>query len=144
MRLLSALIFLSALLLAADCGTVLAYAKDAQDCSKCHTLNLHEARKVVSGLIPDVKIIDVQASPLNGLWEIAIESKGKKSIVYLDFSKNILISGNMFSVDKKANLTQEGFYKYNRIDTALVPYKNALVLGDKNAKHKIAVFDDPD
>ena len=32
----------------------------------------------------------------------------------------------------------------NRIDTSLIPLKDALVMGNPNAEHKVIVFDNPD
>ncbi|MEK7823377.1 MAG: hypothetical protein AAB228_03970, partial [Nitrospirota bacterium] len=67
-----------------------------------------------------------------------------KSILYLDYSLKKIIAGNIVELSTKTNLTQESSLKINKVDLSLVPYENALVLGDKKAKHKVVVFDDPD
>ena len=121
-----------------------AFAQGDQDCLKCHTLNNDQAKKTLSEMIPDVKILNVQPSAVKGLWEIGIESGGRKAIVYLDFSGNHLMAGNLFAIKTKTNLTQERLQEINKVDVSQIPLKDALVLGDKNAKHKVIVFDDPD
>jgi thiol:disulfide interchange protein DsbC len=136
------------LLTASFQGNVLAFSKNGQDCSKCHTLNADQAKDILDDLIPNVKIIHVQQAPVTGLWEIGIDAGGRKAIVYLDYAKKHIISpatgGNVISIKAKSNLTQESFQKINKVDVSLIPLKDALVMGDSAAKHKIVVFDDPD
>lgn len=121
-----------------------AFAKGEQGCIKCHTLNAEQAKKILSGMIPDIKILNVGEGPVSGIWEVGFESRGKKGIVYLDYLFENIIAGNIVSIKTKVNLTQESFSEINRVDLSLISYENALVLGDKNAKHRIVVFDDPD
>ncbi|MEW6109731.1 MAG: disulfide isomerase DsbC N-terminal domain-containing protein [Nitrospirota bacterium] len=121
-----------------------AYAKNGQDCARCHALNAEQAKAVLSQLIPDVKILSIQDGAVSGLWEIGFESQGVKSIVYLDYPFKHVIAGKIFSVQTRVNLTEESLAKINRVDLSGFPYKNALLLGDKNAKHRVVVFDDPD
>ena len=126
-------------------GDVQAFAKGAeQECIKCHTLNAEQARDVLKSLAPDVKILDIQPAPVNGLWELGIEASGQKNIVYLDFSKKKIIIGNVIDIQTKTNFTKESFSKINRVDVSQIPMENSLVMGDKNAKYKVVVFDDPD
>lgn len=95
-------------------------------------------------MIPDVKILDVRPSAVKGLWEIGIESGGRKGIVFIDYSGKHLLAGNLFSIQTKTNLTQEHLQEISKVDVSQIPLKDALVMGDKNAKHKVIVFDDPD
>jgi len=126
-------------------GDAHAFAKGAeQECIKCHTLNAEEAKDILQTLAPGVKILGINPAPVNGLWELGIESGGQKNIVYLDFSKKKIILGNVLEIKTKANLTKESFAKINRVDISQVPLTNSLVMGDKDAKYKIVVFDDPE
>lgn len=129
-------------------GKAFAFAKNGQDCSKCHTLNAEQARNILSDLIPNVKVLLVQPSPVTGLWEIGIDTGGRKAIVYLDYAKKHIISpatrGEVVNIKTKANLTQDSFQKINKVDASKIPLKDALILGEKTAKHKVIVFDDPD
>ncbi len=83
-------------------------------------------------------------SPSKGLWEIAIESKGRKGIAYLDFSKENLILGHIVKVKTKKNLTKERLSDLSRIDVSTIPLEDALVMGDENAENRVIIFDDPD
>jgi len=123
---------------------VLAFAQGDQDCLKCHTLSNEQARKTLAEMIPDIKVLNIQASAVKGLWEIGIESGGRKGIVYLDFSGRHLLAGNLFSLETKTNLTQERLQEINKVDVSQIPLKDALVMGEKTAKYKVIVFDDPD
>ncbi len=125
-------------------GWAHAFSQADQDCSKCHTLNNEQAAKTLAKMAPDIKVLNVQASAIKGLWEIGVESGGKKGIIYLDYSGKHLISGNVFSIHTKTNLTQESLQDISKIDITRIPLKDALVMGDKNAKYRIIVFDDPD
>jgi len=95
-------------------------------------------------MIPDIKVMNVTPSEIKGLWEISMESGGRKGIVYLDYSGKHLMAGNLFLLATKTNLTQEKMQDLTKIDVSQVPLKDALVMGDQNAKYKVIVFDDPD
>lgn len=136
------------LLLVASPGTAFPFAKSDQDCAKCHTLSAEQARSILNEVIPNVKVIHVQPAPITGLWEIGIDMSGRKAIVYLDYAKKHIISpatrGEVINVKTRTSLTQESFQKINKVDTSKIPLKDALVMGDKEARHKVIVFDDPD
>ena len=82
--------------------------------------------------------------PVKGLWEVDIDAAGKKGPLYVDFSKKYLISGAVVSIKDKKNLTQERLTELNKVDVSKIPLDDALVMGDKDAKHRVIVFDDPD
>ncbi|MEW6418906.1 MAG: disulfide isomerase DsbC N-terminal domain-containing protein [Nitrospirota bacterium] len=103
-----------------------------------------DATNLLKEINPDVKIIEVRQSPVKGLWEVAVESKGRKGIVYIDSSKKYLVSGSIVDLKTKANLTQERFIELNKVDVSLIPLDDAIVMGDKGAKHHVIVFSDPD
>jgi len=137
------LIFLAVIFYISSKNTY-AFTKGEQDCTKCHSLNSEQAKKNLDELVPDLKILNVQKGPIDGLWEIGFDSNGKKGILYLDYSLKKVIAGNILELSTKTNLTQESFLKINKVDFSLVPYENALILGDKKAKYKVAVFSDPE
>lgn len=114
------------------------------DCAKCHRITKDEAANVLKDIAPDIKILGIRPIPLKGLWEIAAEGKGQKVVLYVDFSKKYLISGNLVDIKTKANLTQERFNEINKTDVSQIPLDDALVLGEKDAKYRVIVFDDPD
>jgi thiol:disulfide interchange protein DsbC len=115
-----------------------------QDCSKCHTLNNDEARDLLKDAIPDVQIIIVRLGPPKGFWEVYLESRGRKGLVYVYFDKNHFFGGPLFSVMEKKNLTQERLEELRKIDVSQIPLNDALVLGDQKARIKVISFSDPD
>ncbi len=121
-----------------------AFAKMDQECSKCHTLGSEQAKKTLSGMIPDAKVLDIKPSNISGLWEIVVETGGKKVVVYLDYAGKNLIAGNLFSLQTRTNLTQERMQEINKIDVSQIPLDDALLMGEKDAKYKVIVLDDPD
>jgi len=120
------------------------FSAQGEDCSKCHTLTKDDAATLLKDLIPNVKVLEVRVVPVKGMWEVDIESGGKKGPLYVDFSKKYLVSGSIVNIKDKKNLTQERHEELNRVDVSQIPLGDALVMGDKSAKHKVIVFDDPD
>jgi len=125
-------------------GYSYAFESRGQDCSKCHTLNKEEARDLLKNVVPDVVIFDVRLSPVKGVWEVDLESRGRKAIVYVDFLKRHFFSGALVSIGEKKNLTQERFIELNKVDVSQIPLDDALVMGDPKARIRVIVFTDPD
>ena len=113
------------------------------NCKTCHRLTMEEAQNLLQGG-PELKVIDVIDSPLKGLWEVNFEAQGRKGLVYIDYGKKFIIAGNIFSSSTKQNLTQERLSYLNRVDPSTIDLKDALVLGKRDARYKVIVFDDPD
>lgn len=120
------------------------FSEKGQDCSKCHTLSKDEAATLLKDIGQGVKVLEVLMSPIKGMWEVDVETGGKKGLVYVDFSKKYLISGSIISIKDRTNLTQERFTEVSRVDVSQIPLDDALVMGEKDAKYKVVVFDDPD
>jgi len=114
------------------------------DAKKNSTLTKDEARQVLAVIMPDVQIISVDKAAIEGLWEVAVQSGGKKGIVYLNKTRNKVIFGSIIDITTKKNITKEKFDEINKVDVSLIPLDDALVMGDAQAKHKVIVFDDPD
>jgi len=116
----------------------------SQNCIKCHTLNKEEALLLIKNFNQNVNVINIKKGPVSYLWEIEIEINGKKGIIYMDLSKKHIFEGSLMTIQDKKNITQDRLTDINRIDVSKIPLNDALVLGSKNAKKKIIVFDDPD
>jgi len=114
-----------------------------EDCAKCHTLTKDEATAIVKDLNPGLSVLDIKSSPLKALWEITLATGGQKAIAYVDFSKRYLLMGEMLDIKEKKNLTRDRMAEINKVDVSTIPLDDAIVMGDKNAPHKIIVFTDP-
>jgi len=107
-------------------------------------LGKDEAEILLKDLAPDLKVLEVRPGPVKGLWEIAVQSGERKGLIYLDSSKKYFFQGAIVDLKTKANLTQERMGELTKVDTSTIPLVDTLVMGDKEAKHKIIVFTDPD
>jgi thiol:disulfide interchange protein DsbC len=119
-----------------------------ENCQKCHTLNNNEVQEILKKIKrPDAKILNIQMSPVKGLWEVAVEDKGQRGVFYVDFSKKYILGGQIIEVNVAIDRTRQKLNELNknrRIDRSRIPLGDALLLGDKNATKKVIVFTDPD
>ena len=120
------------------------FSSRGENCAKCHTLKKEEAAALLKQIAPTIKVLDIKMTPLKTMWEIDIDSNGRKGPVYLDFTKRYLITGQIVDIKAKKNLTREREEDLNRINVSQIPLGDALVMGDRNAKKKIIVFTDPE
>ena len=109
------------------------------------SLTKERAQDLLGPIMQGVKVVSVSASPLQGAWEVVIAAPGgEKSIVYFDDKRMLLVSGALIDLKTKSNLTQSRYEEINRVDFSSIPLDDALVLGNREAKYKVVVFDDPD
>jgi len=127
---------------ATGAGAFMGEGCGAGDCKDCHQLTREEAAEILQGVTGTV--IDVNFSEVPGLWVVDLDQQGKKFPIYLDFSKQFLISGRVVRLATKEDVTEKHFLALNKIDVAQIPLDDALVLGKAAAVHKIIVFDDPE
>jgi len=140
-------LLLAVLLAAAGASDALAFMKEgcgAGECRDCHTLTRDEAGKLLTGMVD--KVMNVEESPVQGLWVVDIEMKGKKFPVYIDFSKNFVLSAQIVRISNKEDLTGARTAKLNEVivDVSKIPLDDALVMGKPTAKRKVIMFSDPD
>jgi thiol:disulfide interchange protein DsbC len=122
------------------------YCSNASDqkSSSCSQIKKDDLLPQLKNLAPDIEILKIGTSPIEGLCEVAIETKGRKGILYTDPATKYIISGSILEIATKTNLTQERLIDLNRVDVSQIPLDNAILMGDKEAKHRIIVFTDPD
>jgi thiol:disulfide interchange protein DsbC len=120
------------------------FTQKGQDCSKCHSLKKEEAQAFLKSFDQKIKVLDIRTGPVKYLWEVSYEANGRKGLVYIDFPKKHLFSGNLMDIQGKKNLTQYSLAEINKINTSQIPLQDALILGNKNAKNKLIVFSDPE
>lgn len=128
-------------LLATPVGAMQQDGCGAGDCRNCHQLDKKEAANLLS--VGEKNIVNLEISEVPGLWEIDVQKRGKVVPVFIDFSKQYLISGSVIKIADKQDITRERFTNLNRVDVSQIPLDDALVIGNPTAKTKIIVFDDP-
>ncbi|MDP2151609.1 MAG: disulfide isomerase DsbC N-terminal domain-containing protein [Parvibaculum sp.] len=114
------------------------------DCQKCHKLSKDDASGILKELNPAIEVLEVRQSPVRGLWEVTFKMQGRAGLVYVDFSKEKVIQGQILNVKIKKDLTTERLQELNKVDVSKIPLNEALVMGKKDAKYKVVVFTDPD
>jgi len=120
------------------------FSTKGQDCSKCHTLKKDEAAKLLKTFDQNIAIKNISVSSAKYLFEVFVETNGKKAIVYIDFPKKHLFTGSLYQINGKKNLTQERLSEINTVNVSQIPLGDAIVLGEKKAKYRAIVFTDPD
>jgi thiol:disulfide interchange protein DsbC len=110
-------------------------------CTDCHSLTRDEAVKILGRTVDNV--LSVIPSPVNGLWEVGVEKEGKRVPLYIDFSKEYVVSGQIIRMSTGKNLTEGRIASMNRVDVSQIPLSGAIVVGMKDARRRIIVFDDP-
>lgn len=111
---------------------------------KSDNISKDQARDVLMRVLPDVKVISVEKAVVAGLWEVVIQSRGQNGIVYLDKGGKHIIFGSIVESATQTNITKRKFDDINKVDFSSIPLDDAIVMGNKDAKHKVVVFDDPD
>lgn len=112
------------------------------DCSKCHSITLDEAQKVVSAH-GAMKVKDVRVSPVKGLWQVLVEHDRKVGVLYMDFEKKHIIYGAVVKASSQDNLTKKTLEGSFRVDISGIRLDEALTLGNEKAGTKVIVFTDP-
>lgn len=138
------LLFVLSLVFLLPAGGSYAFSNKGEDCAKCHTLKKDEATALLKDLLPNVKVFEIRPSPVKSVWEVAVEANAKRMILYVDFSKKYIFSGQIVDIRAKEDLTAKRMSEINRVDVSKVPVGDALLLGNKDASHRIIVFTDPD
>jgi thiol:disulfide interchange protein DsbC len=121
-----------------------AFSEKGQDCAKCHTLSKEDALSLLKDFGQGLKILEVRTGPASGMWEVDVDAGGKKGLVYVHYSKNYVLFGDLYDIKAKKSVTRERLLEINKVDVSQIPLDDALVMGDKDAKYKVIVFDDPD
>ncbi|MCA1796563.1 MAG: thioredoxin domain-containing protein, partial [Geobacteraceae bacterium] len=117
-------------------GAALAFGESgcgAGECRDCHSLNAKEAMKL---LPPGAdKINSVDFSEVGGLWRVEGEAQGKKFNLYIDFSKQYIIAGDVIRIRDGADVS-------HKVDVSEIPAAGGIVLGNPEAPLRIHVFSD--
>jgi hypothetical protein len=109
------------------------------------SLTKERAQGLLGPILQGAKVVSVSASPLEGAWEVVIAAPGgEKSVVYFDDKRMLLVSGALIDLKTRSNLTKSRYEEVNRVDFSSIPLDDALVMGNREAKYKVVVFDDPD
>lgn len=116
------------------------------DCVSCHPIKKDEFVKMFKEIDPSAKVLDVQQAPVKGLFMLTMETPKSKGIVYMDYGKKHIVSGNIIDISSKTNLTSKKVEQVNArtLNPSSIPTRDALILGNPKGKRTLYVFTDPD
>lgn len=124
--------------------TVWAFPKDScgeKTCTDCHTLTKEEAGYLLGNQAD--KVLNIEPAQVQALWVVEVEKKGKRYPVYIDFTKNFVVRGEVLRLKDGENLTKARIASLNRVDVSAITLDDALLLGKASATKKLIVFTDP-
>jgi thiol:disulfide interchange protein DsbC len=125
-------------------STAWAFPKEScgeQSCTDCHTLTKEEAKHLLGEQADQV--LNIEPSEVQAMWVVEVEKKGKRYPVYVDFTKNFVMRGEILRLKDGENLTNQRIASLNRVDVSAIPLADALILGNPKAPKKVIVFTDP-
>jgi len=113
----------------------------AGTCTECHSMDKGEAETLLKGLVEKVHGVDFSIVP--GLWRVEVESKEQRGAVYIDFSKEFVVSGRIMRLADWTDVSSGKVQKQKKVDPSGIPLDGALLLGRADASTKVIVFTDP-
>ena len=90
-----------------------------------------------------LKILNIQMSPVKGLWEVTISDKGQMGIVYIDIAKKHLISGPIIPIEERTVNREPEALNQQLVDVSKISLEDAIIMGDKLAPIRVIMFTDP-
>jgi thiol:disulfide interchange protein DsbC len=128
-------------------GPAFAFKEGAQTCIKCHTLNERDLVPMLEKVnLQGARILSIQMSPIKGLWEVAVENRNQRFVIYVDFSKKYIGPGPFIDYANKKDITRERIEQLNKdrkVDLSKLSLENALIVGKADAPVRVVVFTDP-
>jgi thiol:disulfide interchange protein DsbC len=97
-----------------------------------------DPRADIAKKFPGVKAEDIRPSPIKGLFEVALGA----DTAYVSADGRFLISGDMYDVESRTNLTEAGRTDTRKRLLAKLDEKEMIVFAPDAPKHTITVFTD--
>lgn len=127
---------LTAMTLAAMSGSVVAQqAQPAKNVDAGGDIRAQLAKR-----LPGAKPEDVRPTPIQGIYEISLGT----STAYISADGKYLISGDLYEIDSKTNLTDGRRAEVRVRSLAALKDSDTIIFGPAAAKHTITIFTDPD
>jgi thiol:disulfide interchange protein DsbC len=97
-----------------------------------------DPRAEIAKKFPGAKAEDIQPSAIKGMFEVRMGG----DVAYVSADGRYLISGDMFDIDSRVNLTEAGRADSRRKLLAKLDEKDMIVFAPETSKHTITVFTD--
>ncbi len=99
-----------------------------------------DARATIADKIPGTTIEDIRPSPIKGLYEVRMGA----DTAYVTADGRYVISGDLYDLDTRANLTEEGRAAERRNVLAKLDERDMIVFSPASTQHTVTVFTDVD
>lgn len=114
---------------------------DKNVAKKCPELAITKVDAIVKKVVPNGNTVDIKESPVKGVFEVGVESKGQRGSIFLDCSGKYLVQ--LMPLD--AYLAQiQAQQAPQKVDVSKIPLGDSITVGAKKAAKKVIVFTDPD
>jgi thiol:disulfide interchange protein DsbC len=97
-----------------------------------------DPRVEIAKKFPGVKAEDIKPSAIKGLFEVSLGA----DTAYVSSDGKFLISGDMYDIESRTNLTESGRSDSRKKLLAKLDEKDMIVFAPQAAKHTITVFTD--
>jgi thiol:disulfide interchange protein DsbC len=97
-----------------------------------------DPRVEIAKKFPDAKPEDVFPTPIKGIYELRLRG----DVAYVTADAKYLITGDLFDIDSRTNLTEEGRTETRKKLLAKLDEREMIVFGPQAPKHTITVFTD--
>lgn len=95
-------------------------------------------REALKEIAPDLKVTNIQASPIKGLYEVMAGT----DLMYITADGRHFISGHIVDLKTREDLTEPRLSEARKRLIDGIGENEMVVFGDKDAKHTITVFTD--
>jgi thiol:disulfide interchange protein DsbC len=99
-----------------------------------------DPRAVIAKKFPGMSVSDVRPSPVPGIYEVRLGADS----AYVSADGRYVISGDLFDLDTRENLTEASRTNERRTMLAKLDESEMIIFGPAAAKHTITVFTDVD
>jgi thiol:disulfide interchange protein DsbC len=99
-----------------------------------------DPRAVIAQKFPQIKLEDVRPSPFPGMFEVNLGG----DTAYVSADGKYLITGDMYEVETRTNLTEAGRADVRRKALAKLDERDMIIFAPAKAKHTVTVFTDVD
>jgi thiol:disulfide interchange protein DsbC len=97
-----------------------------------------DPRVEIAKKFPGAKPEDILPSPINGMFEIRLGA----DVAYVTADGRYLISGDMFDIDSRTNITEAGRAETRKALLSKLDEKDMIVFAPQTTKHTITVWTD--
>jgi thiol:disulfide interchange protein DsbC len=102
-----------------------------------------QIRAALEQRLGGVKVLDVQPTPMAGIYEVQLQSSEGPKILYTDAQGGYVLTGRMIDLKNDLDLTEARMKKLTAIDFGTLPLELAVKVQRGAGRRQLAMFSDP-